>query len=165
MMKASEMGHATMVEPALDAKADTYPRCGPEQACGVHSDCLSSKCNTNKKCAPMSVAPTLAPTLVPSSTPTAIPTVRPTHGSCTDGLFSPDIGETDVDCGGRYCHPCGVGSDCDADTDCHSSKCKANNKCAPSTASPTFSPTLIPTSHPTHGACETCPRLGWFPMH
>jgi hypothetical protein len=41
--------------------------------------------------------------------------------SCTDSRKNQD--ETDVDCGGTYCSPCGQGKKCKNDTDCQSGAC------------------------------------------
>ncbi len=47
---------------------------------------------------------------------------------CSNGNFNPEKGETDVDCGGANCLPCGVGKNCTVNSDC-----KANYLCDGST--------------------------------
>lgn len=49
--------------------------------------------------------------------------------SCNNALK--DGSETDLNCGGLACPPCGVGLVCAVDNDCVSGKCGANLKCAP----------------------------------
>lgn len=48
--------------------------------------------------------------------------VNKTDPSCSDGLKNQD--ETDIDCGGTKCNPCGVGQDCLAASDCSSGICQ-----------------------------------------
>jgi hypothetical protein len=45
-----------------------------------------------------------------------------TRLSCTDEILDGD--ETDVDCGGPLCLPCGIGFSCEADSDCVSRQCE-----------------------------------------
>jgi hypothetical protein len=45
-----------------------------------------------------------------------------TRLSCTDEILDGD--ETDVDCGGPLCFPCGIGFSCEADSDCVSRQCE-----------------------------------------
>lgn len=47
---------------------------------------------------------------------------------CDDGVHNAE--ETDVDCGGSECEPCGPGSDCSGPADCRSGVC-GNDGCAP----------------------------------
>jgi hypothetical protein len=44
--------------------------------------------------------------------------------NCSDGVQND--AETDVDCGGPYCNPCGEGQSCAADTDCATGSCVGN---------------------------------------
>jgi hypothetical protein len=57
---------------------------------------------------------------------TTQPVVVPTH-SCTDFVRNGD--ETDIDCGGHDCAPCGDGRVCSVNTDCASSVCSATSHC------------------------------------
>ncbi len=94
-----------------------------------------------------STRPTGAPTHLPSSSPTAAPiTIAP---SCTDTTRNGH--ETDVDCGGNECPPCGTGDVCTVHMDCMSGRCGSTNpkRCMSPTASPTSAPTLVPTNTPT----------------
>jgi hypothetical protein len=50
-------------------------------------------------------------------------------GKCADDVQNAT--ETDVDCGGDACKPCGPGKGCLINTDCRGAKCVAN-RCAPS---------------------------------
>ncbi len=55
-------------------------------------------------------------------------------GSCTGGLCAPDTcsngvkdgGETDIDCGGLLCSPCGDNAACESSFDCKSNNCLLN---------------------------------------
>jgi hypothetical protein len=89
-------------------------------------------------------APTPQPTA--AAAPTAPPTMRPTPGTCGDGLQSDDIGETDIDCGGNHCHPCGATQSCVMDTDCYSQRCSGEGVCHSATVAPTAVPTSAPPS-------------------
>lgn len=43
-------------------------------------------------------------------------------GTCDDGVWGDE--ETDVDCGGPDCDPCGLGADCATDDDCDGATCQ-----------------------------------------
>lgn len=47
----------------------------------------------------------------------------PSEGSCDDGVRNGD--ETDADCGGSLCRPCGLAHGCIDAADCHSGRCNA----------------------------------------
>jgi hypothetical protein len=70
--------------------------------------------------------------------------VRSEAGTCFD--LTQNGGETDLNCGGPYCAPCGTGESCDVDSDCVSSDCEGN----------VCQPPAIPD--PSSGPC------GGFPM-
>ena len=77
--------------------------------------------------------------------PTAAPTPRPTReagGACGNGRL--DAGETDVDCGGPLCAPCGLGDACGAAADCASGHCEAGGCAA--------APTPLPVARPTRAS-------------
>lgn len=44
--------------------------------------------------------------------------------ACNDGAKNGD--ETDVDCGGGTCSPCGLGKSCGTDADCKSDNCSSD---------------------------------------
>src|SRR5208337_3761284 len=46
--------------------------------------------------------------------------------SCKDGIKN--AGETDVDCGGAICPPCGVGKKCAGSRDCSTNACDLNSQ-------------------------------------
>ncbi|MBU1221413.1 hypothetical protein KKF34_15395 [Myxococcota bacterium] len=48
--------------------------------------------------------------------------------SCSDGIKNGN--ETDLDCGGTDCNPCGLGFDCITGDDCTSGFCNENNLCS-----------------------------------
>jgi hypothetical protein len=123
-----------------------------------------SKAPTNAPTESPTAKPTAEPTYKPTASPTGAPTLKPTHGSCKDGEHSPDIGETDVDCGGDNCHACHPGKACLVDSDCRSGMCATFEDGAEwlvnvatgglcntpvPTPAPSASPTLCPTSYPT----------------
>jgi hypothetical protein len=62
----------------------------------------------------------------PGRTPT------PSYGLCENLLLDTDNGETDVDCGGENCWPCGTGKVCNEDSDCMSNNCDDGFCSAPS---------------------------------
>jgi len=70
----------------------------------VDTDCLSQDCDATGHCAP----------------------------SCIDGID--DGTETDVDCGGPTCSPCGVGQHCAANADCATQNCVYGGPEGPSSA-------------------------------
>jgi hypothetical protein len=72
------------------------PPCMLGQGCLVDGDCQGGACDpAAKSCLP----------------------------SCSDGAVSPPLGETDVDCGGPICAPCGRGGACVVDGDCAGASC------------------------------------------
>jgi hypothetical protein len=46
-----------------------------------------------------------------------------TDDGCTDEVWSIELGETDVDCGGGQCRGCSFGQQCYSDADCYSENC------------------------------------------
>ena len=61
-------------------------------------------------------SPSPAPSPAPSPGPTPTPIPAPTVVTCTNDFI--DGNETDVDCGGPFCTPCGLGKNCSLDRDC-----------------------------------------------
>jgi hypothetical protein len=83
------------------------PPCADGKTCNGGSDCLSTACVLTGFDFTCAVA------------------------SCSDGFVDgTELGETDVDCGGPNCMPCGTGLKCLADGDCLGGVCKSN-LCAP----------------------------------
>jgi len=93
--------------------------------------------------------PTDSPTLTPTDSPT---TAAPTLAHCINGVKDPV--ETDVDCGGLFCHGCAESQDCLLDTDCFNGGHCFNNICKLSTKSPT-TPTTAPTDDSDIGPVES----------
>ena len=62
--------------------------------CTTHTECASAFCNALGKCGP---------------------------ASCVNSQI--DVEETDIDCGGSMCDPCGLGENCAANRDCQSGVC------------------------------------------
>ena len=94
--------------------------------------------------------PTRAPTKNPTRAPTKSPTNAPTDLRCANGVK--DYYESDKDCGGIECHPCGVNNACTMDNDCVDKMyCSdpPNPMCTITTNGPTKAPTDGPTKAPT----------------
>jgi hypothetical protein len=90
------------VETDVDCGGNVCNACANKLACGSGSDCMSSTC-ANGTCVAQ---------------------------HCTD-TFGPDagmveVGETDTDCGGPDCAPCGQGKFCMTPSDCQSNSCNFN---------------------------------------
>ena len=77
--------------------------CHDGQSCADSSDCLSGFCTPLGLCRP--------------------------EPSCDDSNWNGD--ETDVDCGGPICEPCGVGRGCEMQTDCVTLNCTIGRLCGP----------------------------------
>ncbi len=104
------------IEPACDDHVrngnETDVDCGGGQCdpcedglrCLGHSDCRSRWCGEDGRCAQPEVPPT-----------------------CDDGELNGH--ETDIDCGGPDCEPCGNGENCLANTDCESGYCDPLGVC------------------------------------
>ena len=73
--------------------------------------------------------------------------------TCTDKVKN--NGESDTDCGGKYCPPCVTGQGCGAHSDCASGYCDATGKCAQPTCTDT-----VKNSSETDTDCggPLCPR-------
>merc|ERR1719454_337516 len=96
--------------------------------------------------------PTALPVPAPTPTMTLVPTPMPTMAECTNGVHDTDdaIGETDVDCGGDFCPPCGLNEVCAVDSDCFNGGSCIGLVCLyPPTTTPTPAPTGTPTPAPT----------------
>ena len=79
-------------------------------------------------------------------------------GQCDDGWCRPehcgngaaDELETDIDCGGPYCRPCGYDEECMVDGDCATLDCSTTKRCAP---------TLVVNCHcNSAGTCNQTPQ-------
>ena len=88
-----------------------------------------------------------APTPLPAPAPTPVPAPVPTLATCTNGVLDTASGETDIDCGGAYCPPCGIGKACAVTRDCGSKWC-VDATCA-------AAPTEAPPSHSHAGTDST----------
>ena len=80
--------------------------------------------------------PTTSSTGEPTTSSTGEPTTGTTDttgttgdpGACDDGIVNGD--ETDIDCGGGTCEPCGEGLGCSLGEDCETGVCGEDNLCA-----------------------------------
>ena len=114
---------------------------------------------------PPTSMPTAVPTLLPFPVPTFVPSAAPTSGPTAEGCQNGhrDGNETDVDCGGNHCRPCGRYHNCTLDSDCfgHGHEHRPgrligvciNGVCD---IMPTPAPTSIPSPGPT--PTPTTPR-------
>merc|ERR1719487_1842131 len=91
--------------------------------------------------------PSAVPVPAPTPEPTFVPTPAPTLAECTNGALDTAIGETDVDCGGDNCPPCGLNEACSEDSDCFTGGiCGSTDVCL---YTPTAVPIPVPTGTPT----------------
>ncbi len=86
-------------ETDIDCGGGTCPACGDGKDCLFNSDCQSDWCSALHHC----------------STPPS---------QCGDG--KKDGNESDIDCGGGTCAPCGNGLACDSASDCQSATCSSH---------------------------------------
>ncbi len=123
---------------------------GPE--CTVPGDCLGADACNDPTC----TAGTCG--LAPKADGTACPK----DGKCMSGMCVPptctnlmeDGAETDVDCGGGVCLPCGEGLGCDNDSDCLTGVCDGNNICVPCNDSDQCESTSYCNTDATPDTCE-----------
>src|SRR5690606_23685710 len=90
-----------------DCGGATCDGCGVGARCAAPGDCRSGLCGSDGRC---EAAP----------------------GTCADGVENQD--ETDVDCGGTTCDPCGIGQRCSGGSDCTTGNCDSGT-CAAVSAS------------------------------
>src|SRR5690606_29395605 len=83
-------------ETDVDCGGATCDGCGVGARCAAPGDCRSGLCGSDGRC---EAAP----------------------GTCADGVENQD--ETDVDCGGTTCDPCGIGQRCSGGSDCTTGNC------------------------------------------
>ncbi len=93
-------------ESDVDCGGDECQPCAAGRRCNDGADCASGTCAPGGTCA--------AEAGPPGCTPTPDPSCR---DCLQNGL------ETDVDCGGDDCLPCGADKKCDGDADCLSAHC------------------------------------------
>jgi hypothetical protein len=93
------------MESDVDCGGDSCPECGAGKKCNDGADCASGQC-TDGRCA------------AEAGPPMCMPSSQPTCNDCVQ-----DGSETDVDCGGDACLPCGAGKKCNDDADCISGHC------------------------------------------
>lgn len=94
-------------ETDVDCGGATCDGCGVGARCAAPGDCRSGLCGSDGRC---EAAP----------------------GTCADGVENQD--ETDVDCGGATCDPCGIGQRCSGGSDCTTGNCDSGT-CAAVSAS------------------------------
>jgi hypothetical protein len=101
-------GEKDGLETDVDCGGDTCVPCVAGKACGTDLDCATHYCVDEGVCA---------------EPPAENPCDNPPEGSatCTDCIKNES--ESDVDCGGDACRPCGVGKTCGGDYDCLSEGC------------------------------------------
>jgi hypothetical protein len=109
--------------------------------------------------------PTKSPSAAPTAPPTPTPTLAPTMATCTDAIMNG--AESDTDCGGAECSPCGAGKACTTHTDCISGECIGTgtdaagsgslfaNTCNFPTPTPAPAPTPALCSNGIHDGAET----------
>ncbi len=96
-------GLADNQETDVDCGGPNCQPCGTNKTCLVASDCTSHVCSGSpKKCQ---------------------------AATCTDGVQNQD--ESDVDCGGMTCNPCGNGKGCSMPSDCVSQVCTGGSCAIP----------------------------------
>jgi hypothetical protein len=104
------------VETDIDCGGGTCGACGVGKTCLADTDCTTETCRGGHcKCTGNADCP--AGTHCSLGACMANPT-------CSDATTNGH--ETDVDCGGDSCAPCGVGKICFADSDCTTTTCRAN---------------------------------------
>ncbi len=95
-------------ETDVDCGGDACPPCALGRTCGSDADCESGHCDAG------ACAEAVEPACDQGPDPTC-------HDCVANGV------ETDVDCGGETCLPCGLDGACLWDGDCLSSVCQANH--------------------------------------
>jgi hypothetical protein len=93
-------------ETDVDCGGDACGPCADGASCQADVDCTSGDC--------------AATVCAPAGSPTC-DVVNPENPTCNDCVLNG--GETDVDCGGDACGPCGATSLCATDADCASGAC------------------------------------------
>jgi len=98
-------GQLNGAETDVDCGGGACPACDNGKICGMNSDCTSNVCDPNTtKCI--------------------------AAATCSDGIKNQD--ETDVDCGGMKCNPCGLNQICTQNSDCATMNCDGmTKKCTP----------------------------------
>jgi hypothetical protein len=106
------------LETDVDCGGGTCATCGVGKACVQDTDCTTQTCRANVcRCTSNANCSTGQACLLGRCIMT-----------CPDGKM--DGFETDIDCGGPVCTPCGVGKACAQATDCTTQTC-LSNVCAP----------------------------------
>ena len=83
------------VNPCKNKCGGNCAKCDDGASCIIHGDCASGTCDAvSKKCI-----------------------------SCSDGVISPALSESDVDCGGGKCSRCANAKKCSGNSDCFSGNC------------------------------------------
>lgn len=104
------------LETDVDCGGDACPPCALGKGCANGADCQTGTC-VAKRC----VSP-------PDAGPPCDMSPDPTCHDCKKNAL-----ETDVDCGGDSCAPCGAGKGCVSGADCTTGSCDANHHCAAGT--------------------------------
>jgi len=102
------------LESDVDCGGDACQPCAAGRRCKDGADCESGSCGPDGRCA------------AEAGPPMCMPGPQPT---CNDCILNGS--ETDVDCGGDACLPCGAGKKCGGDADCFSLHCN-DGRCAAS---------------------------------
>jgi hypothetical protein len=93
------------METDIDCGGDACPPCALGRACKVEADCTTGSCRAG----------------ICAARASACEPVDPQNPSCADCVK--DGMETDVDCGGDACLPCGASKGCKAAADCLGGQC------------------------------------------
>jgi hypothetical protein len=120
-LECTDGEHSCEVQKCDDGKLSTALR-ETDIDCG--GDICVPRCKNGKKCIEDSDCQKKHMCETPGSSAKGLATgiCRPIP-TCTDGKWSPSLGETDVDCGGDECPPCKDGDTCKIARDCEERRC------------------------------------------
>jgi len=125
------------LETDVDCGGDACPPCALERQCGGDADCQSGACRAGV-CAALGGGSPCQSGLDPTC-----------HDCVRNGP------ETDVDCGGDACLPCGAGKGCISDGDCTSAYCAQGTCAMGAPGKPCRAAGDCASQHCSAGACWT----------
>jgi hypothetical protein len=113
-------GEQDNAETDVDCGGDLCPQCENGQSCQINGDCATNNCASGTcSCAPS--CPIGNPCSGNGDCASGVCADVCVAAGCGDGVKNG--GETDVDCGGPDCGPCGPGKVCGGPSDCTSFVC------------------------------------------